>query len=92
LGASHPYNPPHGRGGGGISFEVGSVSKVMLSYSQRARVAVAKIKLKTMLKTCEVPSDKIKENKRKGKLFMMKIFPKLLTKMYGGRIQKISGI
>jgi hypothetical protein len=33
-----------------------------------------------MLKTCEVPSDKIKENKRKGKLFMMKIFPKMLPK------------
>jgi hypothetical protein len=52
----------------------------MLSYSQRARVAVAKIKLRMMLKACEVPSDKIKENKRKGKLFMMKIFPKMLPK------------
>ncbi len=76
MGASLPCYPPHGVGG--ISFEVGSVSKVMLNYSQRARVAVAKIKLRMMLKT--VPSEKRNENKGKGKLFMKKIFPKMLTK------------
>jgi hypothetical protein len=78
LGASLPYHPLDGvGGGGGISFEVGSVSKVMLSYSQRARVAVAKIKLRMMIKTCAVPSEK---KKGKGKLFMKKILPKTLTK------------
>jgi hypothetical protein len=69
-----------GRGGGGISFEVSSVSKVMLSYSQRARVAVAKMRRRMMLKTCAVPGEKIKENKRKGKLFKVKIYPKMLSK------------
>ena len=57
----------------------------MLNYSQRARVAVAKMKLRMMLKTGAVTSEKRKENKGKGKLFMKKIFPKMLPKNVRGK-------
>jgi hypothetical protein len=43
----------------------------MLSYSQRARM---------VLKTCAALGEKRKENKRKGKLFKVKISFKMLPK------------